>query len=433
MAFQYDELKKSKSQIRLIRFRRNGKTPIEISLSTVSKDENPDYHCLSYVWGDPTPTWPVVVNDTQILVNYNLGEALQRVEKEQDVEFLWADALCINQKDEDEKLHQVHMMNKIYSEAIAVVAWLGPEADSSGAVMDEVSRVGGIVVRHLLHKLYPEGAIDDMLAAPKMGGHKLELFMLDWIEFPIDSDGIVQRPEFWDDIGWDHSEHRMSLKAWSAFCLRSYWTRIWILQELAVSRDAYVLCGDRRNKLCFFLAILRFTQKLFTAPHNDSDTMSEWMIQFALSYTKAPILKCLRNFIGDASYSDKELSDLLTDSGAMEATVPQDRIFALAALTTEDLGIDFTYSKSLLEYLEDITRNKFLRKGIQIKPLDIDSCSWASGSPSWVAYGNQPFSINTLASMAHRDFFSHHGVLEGRTGQQVFRACGQSPFIPFES
>jgi hypothetical protein len=369
MAFQNNELKKSKSQIRLIRFLRNGKTPIEISLSTVSMDESPDYHCLSHVWGDPTPTWPIVVDDTPILVTYYLGEALQRVEKEQDVEFLWADALCINQKDEDEKMHQVHMMNKIYSQANAVLAWLGPEADSSGAVMDEVSRVGGIVVRHLLHKLYPERAIDDILVAPKMGGHKLELIILDWIEFPIDSGHIVQKPEFWDDIGWDHSEHRLSLKAWSAFCLRPYWTRIWILQELAVSRDAYVLCGDRRNKLSFFLAILRFTQKLSSVPHKDAT--SEWLIQFALSYTKAPILKCVRNFIGGASYSDKELSDLLTDSGAMEATVPQDRIFALAALTTEDLGIDFTYSKSLLEYLEDITRNKFLRKGIQIKPLDI--------------------------------------------------------------
>jgi len=49
--------------------------------------------------------WPIRVDDTQVLVTQNLGEALQRVADEQDVEFLWADALYINQKDEDEKLH----------------------------------------------------------------------------------------------------------------------------------------------------------------------------------------------------------------------------------------------------------------------------------------------------------------------------------------
>ena len=69
-------------------------------MKIVSKDDKPSYHCLSYVWGDPTPVWPIVVDDTEVLVAQNLGEALQRVANEQDVEFLWVDALCINQKDD---------------------------------------------------------------------------------------------------------------------------------------------------------------------------------------------------------------------------------------------------------------------------------------------------------------------------------------------
>jgi len=155
MALQHDTLDRSINEIRLIRFHRNNKTPLEISMKIVSKDEKPSYHCLSYVWGDPTPVWPIVVDDTEVLVAQNLGEALQRVANEQDVEFLWVDALCINQKDEVEKLHQVHMMKTIYSDAIAVLAWLGPEADSSGDVMDELSHAGSILVGQLRKTLLP--------------------------------------------------------------------------------------------------------------------------------------------------------------------------------------------------------------------------------------------------------------------------------------
>jgi hypothetical protein len=60
-----------------------------------------------------------------------------------------------------------------------------------------------------------------------------------------------------------------------------------------------------------------------------------------------PMLKCLGNFIGDTSYTKRDILTLLRDSGDMGATVPQDRVFALSALTTDGLGIDFSYLKSL--------------------------------------------------------------------------------------
>ena len=40
--------------------------------------------------------------------------------------FIWADAICINQNDTEEKSTQVTMMDRIYSAATYVVAWLGP-------------------------------------------------------------------------------------------------------------------------------------------------------------------------------------------------------------------------------------------------------------------------------------------------------------------
>ena len=44
---------------------------------------------------------------------------------------LWADAVCINQEDKEEKCKQVKIMDHIYSHASQVLIWLGLEADDS--------------------------------------------------------------------------------------------------------------------------------------------------------------------------------------------------------------------------------------------------------------------------------------------------------------
>jgi hypothetical protein len=40
---------------------------------------------------------------------------------------VWVDAICINQKDEKEKTQQVRAMSEVYSRAVEVSAWLGPQ------------------------------------------------------------------------------------------------------------------------------------------------------------------------------------------------------------------------------------------------------------------------------------------------------------------
>ncbi|KAJ6440201.1 ankyrin and HET domain-containingprotein [Purpureocillium lavendulum] len=54
------------------------------------------------------------------------GAAKGRISPVQGTVFIWADAICINQDDVDEKSAQVTMMDRIYSDASYVIAWLGP-------------------------------------------------------------------------------------------------------------------------------------------------------------------------------------------------------------------------------------------------------------------------------------------------------------------
>jgi hypothetical protein len=52
-------------------------------------------------------------NGCKILVTENLFDTLDQLSQMPDVDFLWIDALCINQEDLDERASQVLIMGEI--------------------------------------------------------------------------------------------------------------------------------------------------------------------------------------------------------------------------------------------------------------------------------------------------------------------------------
>jgi hypothetical protein len=84
----------------------------------ISLNNPPEYHALSYAWGDPTITVPIFVNDVEIQVTPNLEAALRHCRpKELPTRYLelrwWINAICINQSDPIERSHQVRLMRDI--------------------------------------------------------------------------------------------------------------------------------------------------------------------------------------------------------------------------------------------------------------------------------------------------------------------------------
>jgi hypothetical protein len=89
------------------------------------------YEALSYAWGT---TMVAFLNKYEIFgaVPESLYRALLSLRHRSDQRVLWADALCINQRDEEEKGRQVRLMRKIYKQATKVLLWLGgPRCKSS--------------------------------------------------------------------------------------------------------------------------------------------------------------------------------------------------------------------------------------------------------------------------------------------------------------
>ena len=109
----------------------SGTDLVVCNIKHVQLTSNPHFEALSYDWGDPTPNRYVVCHGRPLPVTTSLYPALHRLRDKSAARTLWADAICINQQDIDERNQKVRLMRQIYEKAERVTIWLGEEADKS--------------------------------------------------------------------------------------------------------------------------------------------------------------------------------------------------------------------------------------------------------------------------------------------------------------
>ena len=169
--------------------------PIIGSLDVVDLENKPDYECVSYTWGDASNEEAIFVDSEKVLIRRHLWEALRRMRLSAQPRVLWIDALCISQSDLGEKARQVHMIGKIVHHASRVLAWLGEHADGSEAIF--------------------HGWPAEETATANMS-----------------RESIPQ--DFWI----------RKYEVWLAFYSRRWFSRTWIIQEVAVAKEVRVFCGS---------------------------------------------------------------------------------------------------------------------------------------------------------------------------------------------
>jgi hypothetical protein len=100
----YESLKTNRSEIRLLVLTvRNMDASLELTLITVALEDQPEFHALSYMWGDPKVRQEVKVDRHVVSITANLCSALRHIEEyqldcDQKHMLLWVDAVCINQE-----------------------------------------------------------------------------------------------------------------------------------------------------------------------------------------------------------------------------------------------------------------------------------------------------------------------------------------------
>jgi hypothetical protein len=178
----------------------------------------PAFEALSYVWGDPGVTVPIGVDGCELFVTTNLESFLRRLRSVDETRILWADAICIDQTNLAERSSQVNLMADIYRSAKKVLIWLGEEDEHTEIAFATVKRLATWRVLQDEETLAELVAEDENFARPDIiAGLKCEFTDLTM-------------------------EQVISME--STFYERSWWSRIWTVQEAVIPREATIICGS---------------------------------------------------------------------------------------------------------------------------------------------------------------------------------------------
>ncbi|KAK0707555.1 heterokaryon incompatibility protein-domain-containing protein [Lasiosphaeris hirsuta] len=109
--------------------------PVRVNLTTVDFRSSPPYDAISYVWGNQTPTHTISCNGVDLGVTANLHSALVQARLANAGRLVWADAVCINQSNVQERGSQVASMGLLYRRAVKVLICMGNPPDENGAEM----------------------------------------------------------------------------------------------------------------------------------------------------------------------------------------------------------------------------------------------------------------------------------------------------------
>ena len=355
--YRYDRLKEGQVRILTLQPATQIDADIYIEIHTVKFEElklNRSWQALSYHWGDVEESEPVYVRNALrtvaevvlavgthkddipddsgplipfVRVGGNLYNALKNMREIGAVGqthgiSLWVDAICINQGDKTEKSQQVAMMAELYAASGRVCIWLGSR-DNHGRRIDAME-----FVKEIAQEWNSEKLICDETAQR-------------WINF--------------------------------VFLLRSGWfSRRWVIQELALAEEATVRCGayevhwkDFADAIGFFSFYLGEIKKVARAADGrlsadekndlkaltdlDTPQATKLVDEIANAFRKHPSGKLLE--------PTKDLETLVSTLTAFDSSDPRDTIFALLNIARETSYMSPTSRKNLPSLRPDYTQD----------------------------------------------------------------------------
>lgn len=358
-SYRYTPLDEARQEIRLMTlFPGSFDDPIVLSIQkkTLTETQIPSFEALSYAWGNASDRQHIFVQKKSMLVakwkkmtsssnawttlsvTSNLSEALRYIRYKEQPRVLWADAVCVDQQNLDERGKQVMRMPDIYGSAKGVIAWLGPESSNSALAMKIIVHIGSRITLD-----YQQGIIN----------------------LKLDSDHPFEH--FHENLQLDEEAYRAIRDLLS----RSWFERLWILQELYLGRERiHMLCGFQRTsweQFCYAVAYLRSINA------SDPDKVGDRLE----NVRKTMIYK-------ECGFSDS-LIDLLPRTRYLKCSDPRDKVYAvlnLASNASSDIQSD--YSKSTSEVFRKVMEHSLSK----VKSLRLlANCSLRErklGMPTWV-------------------------------------------------
>jgi hypothetical protein len=200
-----------KDDIRLVTVESCKDDAVVIKLCTHPQSSAPDYDAVTYTWGHDHSMTTILCNGFELDIRRNLCNSLPFLNHSRPLPHrpLWIDAICLNQEDHVEKAVHVPLMGNVYENATRTLVWLGQSADDSDLALQ---------------------GMDDLTQA-----------ML-----AVDPEQIKYSLAHSQDIA-KYGLPSVSDPIWGALQrlqLRDWFFRLWTLQEIVLSKNPLVMCGN---------------------------------------------------------------------------------------------------------------------------------------------------------------------------------------------
>jgi len=226
---------------------------------------------------------------------------------------MWIDAVCINQNDIQERNHQVTQMGRIYENAACVVVWLG-------LVDEDCAR-----------------ALEVLQSKEK---------------FPAPNKFSLGRAPIFPPFGKKdkalEEDRLLTLKSFRALAQRSYWNRLWIVQEIFLASNLYVQVGKHsilwKRLQEFILSKQARGNKTTRAIAEELNSSN--MANFCDEWPRPEIYRL----------TGEDLYSLCKGFGGAECENVLDRVFGLCGLTKECCrnAVPIDYRLTVDEVLEKL-------------------------------------------------------------------------------
>ena len=312
----------------------------------------PPFEAISYVWGSCETVHNIQCDGKPLGITENLRDALCRVRQPAHQIFIWADAICIDQSDQRERREQVNLMRTIFSMAKTVSVCLASKSTMPTKNQNFVARI--------LMKLDTSNTQADLkllkpakawrLYRPLNPAKAWRLYRLlkparAWTLYRLlnaialtlngsfslqqDQNQIYPSPnrtrpctrENPDQIWSKQPLSNISPLFWSflaEFFDNPWFSRIWVIQEVAESQSARVLYGDQEIP---WRNIVRLAQWLLRDP-----SFGGRVLRMTKSNGIRNVLFMEKNVTISAYDPIPALLQLTRD---FEASDPRDKVYAM--------------------------------------------------------------------------------------------------------
>ncbi|KAL9617414.1 MAG: hypothetical protein Q9160_007771 [Pyrenula sp. 1 TL-2023] len=272
----------------------------------LTNDIDLSYEAISYAWGSSELSQNLIVNDSLLRVTASLADALRQFRRKSGVRRLWADAVCIHQRDEVEKTKQILLMPRIYREAYRVLVWLGSQRDRR-SVHSSIRLLNG------------------------------SLRSLDFFR---------QRPnstDFKPNLSTEHKNFAYTIRRCLEDLLQFPWfSRRWIIQEVVLNPKVDLFCDDKKISVTTLRIVTRDIEAI---NHHLSLRSSKELNSLALMTELWEYIIFHRQGL--------KIERLLLDFDHFDCADDKDKIFALLGLAAGDIHLKTDYTNTTEEIYND--------------------------------------------------------------------------------